>query len=93
MSMDSTNIWNGFVMSTVGIFDGQRGRAVRMTLQVRGAGAATPHLGDLDDDGKLDLVFAFGDRVDRYVVEVEGNPPWRVRWDGFRGPHHDGTLR
>lgn len=92
VSMDSFDLWRGEARSTIGIFDGHRGKAVRLALQVVGSGSATPHLSDLDGDGRLDLILSYLHHVERYVLEVKGGGAPRVRWDGFRGPRHDGVL-
>lgn len=93
LSMDSFTAWEGKVFSTLVVFDGAKGKARRLELMVKGAGAATPHVSDLDGDGKLDLVLAYLGHVERYVLDVPGAKTPRLRWNGFRGANFDGVAK
>jgi hypothetical protein len=93
MAMDSFEVWQGRVRSSLVAYDGRPGRAMRLTLKLQGAGAATPVIHDLDGDGKLDLVFAYYGKLERHSLEVPGAGAPVLRWPGFRGPGLDGVLR
>lgn len=90
LTMDSFTITEGSVVSTLTVFDGAPGKTRRLELKLKGAGAATPALDDLDHDGVIDLVITYFGLVERYELRLEGGPSPRVRWGGFRGPHFNG---
>ncbi len=91
LSMDSFTIQEGSVVSTLTIYDGARGKKKRLELRLRGAGAATPAVEDLDANGSLDLILTYFGVVERYALELPGAPAPVVRWGGFRGPHFNGV--
>ncbi len=90
MAMNSFEVMFEDVRSTLVVYDGRPGREVRLKLEVKGAGSATPVLADLEQDGTLDLVFAYFGSLERHRVEVPGGKPWKLRWPQFRGPHENG---
>jgi outer membrane protein assembly factor BamB len=91
VSMNGFTIDEGSVKSTLTVYDGARGKKPRLTMQLKGAGNATPAIADLDGDGALDLVLTYFGLVERYRLEVTGAPRPVVRWGGFRGPQFNGV--
>lgn len=77
--------------SRLELFDGRPGRASRLVRDLPGFAAATPWIGDLDGDGRLDLLVVTWDHAFRFVLEHEGPLP-RVRSGQYRGPTLDGRV-
>ena len=73
------------------IFDGgdEKERLVEMTFQ--GFSAATPHLSDIDGNGKLDLIHIHWGIVQRTELDAVEEPT--LIWNQFRGPNRDGVLK
>lgn len=77
------------VPSRLVMFDG-RTRARRMQVPLTGLVASTPWLGDLDGDGRLDVVQPHWGHVTRLALEVPSDV--FVRWNQYRGPRLDGVV-
>lgn len=91
VSMNDFSVREAEVTSTLTVYDGARGKKVRLKLTLKGSGMATPAVADLDHDGVLDLVVTTTGQLERYALEVPGGPPPAVRWNGFRGPAFNGV--
>ncbi|MDF1565217.1 MAG: PQQ-binding-like beta-propeller repeat protein [Deltaproteobacteria bacterium] len=72
---------------TLHVFDGGPGKKELLQQKLDRFSACTPWLGDLDGDGKLDLILAHYTHLERW--ELSG--PGAVRWGQFRGPHFTGS--
>jgi hypothetical protein len=72
------------------LFGGGEGKPLLMSRRFEGYSAATPWLGDLDDDGVLDLVFVNINAVRR--IELGPVPAERVRWGEYRGADQRGVT-
>jgi outer membrane protein assembly factor BamB len=91
VSMNDFSVREAEVTSTLTVYDGSRGKPVRLKLVLKGSGMATPAVADLEGDGVLDLVVTTTGKLERYALELPGGPPPAVRWNGFRGPAFNGV--
>ena len=89
----ATNLGFGPVRATIDarlvVFDG-RTRRPRMDVPFHGFIATTPWLGDLDDDGRLDVVAASWGALSRLALDLPSDV--YVRWNQYRGPRLDGVV-
>ncbi|RKY19871.1 MAG: hypothetical protein DRQ55_09545 [Planctomycetota bacterium] len=72
------------------LFGGGEGKPLLLSRRFMGYSAATPWLGDLDDDGVLDLVFVNINSVRRIALWPLSAE--RVRWNQYRGPEQRGAM-
>jgi outer membrane protein assembly factor BamB len=75
--------------SRLEIFDGRDAHATLHAADLPGFAAATPWIGDMDGDGRLDLVVVHWEHVTR--MDLGPAPRARVRWNQYRGERQDGV--
>lgn len=75
--------------SRLEVFDGADARDSRFAADLPGFAAATPWIGDMDGDERLDLVVVHWDHVTRMALGP--TPGARVRWNQYRGEAQDGV--
>lgn len=85
------------------VFDFHNNSTYQLTNYFSGVNlASTPWVGDLDDDGKLDIIFCSltedrnifemnGFRITRFSTEIELSKP--VRWGAYMGSDYTGIFR
>lgn len=84
------------------IFDFEKGNTYQLTDYAPGVNlASTPWLGDLDEDGKLDIVYCSltetrnifamsGFRVSRLRTNITIDSP--IRWGAYMGSSYNGVF-
>ncbi|MHC5211734.1 MAG: outer membrane protein assembly factor BamB family protein [Planctomycetota bacterium] len=75
--------------SRLEVFDGGDARSSRFAADLPGFAAATPWIGDMDGDGRLDLVVVHWEHVTRMALGPA--PDARIRWNQYRGERQDGV--
>jgi outer membrane protein assembly factor BamB len=75
------------------LFGGDDDRSELLRLDLEGYSIATPHVSDLDGDGKLDVIHASHHGVMRIELSSPVNEAPQVRWGELRGPGGRGVYR
>lgn len=99
--VQETNVTPSFYTMPM-LIDFTTGKALELGLNVPGGNmASTPWIGDLDEDGNLDIIFCHGTdkrfyhafnglTVERVTTKI---PAKGIRWGAYMGSNYDGIYR
>lgn len=97
------NFYQKFFHTMLVVFDFQSGQILQFGPTYEGNNlSSTPWVGDLDNDGRLDIIYCHGDNL-RHTYTFDGIKVHRIatqfpihgqiEWGAYQGSHYDGTFK